>query len=188
MGAFNCQGAGWDSKGKTIKGYSECYKEVSGSVRVKDIEWDQTKEATEMGEAEEYAVYLSEGGELFVTTLYSDPIQMTILPSSFEIYSFTPIKKVGYSGAKFAPIGLTNMFNCGGTVLGFEYEDDGGSVKVEVKGEGNFLAYSSVSPKKCSLNGVEAGFQWCPSDGKLVVSNLPWIEDTDGVSIVSFYF
>lgn len=186
VGAFNCQGAGWDSKGKSIKGYSECYKAVSGWVHVKDIEWDQTKEATEMGEAEEYAVYLSEGGQLFLTTPNSDPIQITIQPSSFEIYSFMPIKKLA-SGTKFAPIGLTNMFNSGGTVRGLQYYS-GGNVKVEVKGEGSFLAYSSLPPRKCSLNGVESGFEWSPGDGKLVVSNLPWIENGNGISNLTFRF
>lgn len=189
VGAFNCQGAGWDSKEQRIKGYSQCYKAVTGKVHVSDIEWDQTKESTEMGEAEEYAVYLSEAGKLFLTKSDSDPIEITIQPSSFEIYSFVPISHLG-SGIKFAPIGLTDMFNCGGSIHDLQYDAAvARSVKIEVKGGGNFLAYSSASPKKCILNGAaeEAGFDWSSEEGKLVV-NIPWIEESGGISNVTFVF
>ncbi|KAL2535225.1 putative galactinol--sucrose galactosyltransferase 4 [Forsythia ovata] len=157
LGAFNCQGAGWDPKEQRIKGYSHCYKPISGSIHVSDIEWDQKKEATEMGEAEEYAVYFSEAEKLTVTMCNSDAIPVTIQPSTFEIFCFIPIKKLGRV-LKFAPIGLTNMFNSGGTIQGLFYNET--SVEIEVKGGGNFLAYSSMSPEKCFLNGAEVGFNW----------------------------
>lgn len=186
VGAFNCQGAGWDPKEKRIKGYSQCYKPMSGSVHVTDIEWNQKKEATEMGNAEEYAVYLNQAEELLSVTPKSDAIRMTIQPSSFEIFSFVPIKKFS-PDMKFAPIGLTNMFNSGGTLQEVEYgeNEDKISVKIKVKGTGKFLAYSSEGPKKSSLNGVEVGFKW-NADGKLIL-DLPWVEES-GVSEVGFTF
>jgi len=144
IGAFNCQGAGWDPKEQRIKGYSECYKPMSGSVHVSDIEWNQKTEAAQMGEAEEYVVYFNE----------SDPIQITIQPSSFELVSFVPVAKLGPAAVKFAPIGLTNMFNSGGTIQELEYIESGvaekSSVEIKVKGGGNFLAYSSGSPRNAS--------------------------------------
>lgn len=187
IGAFNCQGAGWDPKEQRIKGYSECYKPMSGSVHVTNIEWDQKIEATGMGEAEEFAVYLDQAEELFLVTPRSDPTQITIQPSTFEIFSYVPIKKLGPT-AKFAPIGLTNMFNSGGTLQELEYNESGAEtgVKVKVKGGGNFLAYSSEKPKKCYLNGTEVGFEW-GVDGKLTLS-LPWIEEAGGLSDVGFLF
>ncbi|CAI9781055.1 unnamed protein product [Fraxinus pennsylvanica] len=183
VGAFNCQGAGWDPKEKRIKGYPQCYKPVSGSVPVSDIEWDQKKEATEMGESEEYAVYFSEAEKLILTTSNSEAIPITILPSTFEIFSFVPVKKLDRS-LKFAPFGLTNMFNSGGTIQGLVYNKS--SVEIEVKGGGNFLAYSSVSPKRCYLNGSEVGFNWS-ENGKLGLY-LPWIEEASGISKVDFVF
>ncbi|KAL2535223.1 putative galactinol--sucrose galactosyltransferase 4 [Forsythia ovata] len=183
LGAFNCQGAGWDPKEQRIKGYSHCYKPISGSIHVSDIEWDQKKEATEMGEAEEYAVYFSEAEKLTVTMCNSDAIPITIQPSTFEIFSFVPIKKL-VRALKFAPIGLTNMFNSGGTIQGLVYNET--SVDIEVKGGGNFLAYSSMSPKKCFLNGAEVGFNWS-ENGKLGLY-LPWIEESGGISSVTFVF
>ncbi|CAA2966322.1 stachyose synthase [Olea europaea subsp. europaea] len=183
VGAFNCQGAGWDPKEQRIKGYSYYYRPISSSVRVSDIEWDQKEEATEMGEAEEYAIYCSEADELIVTTCDSEAIPITIQPSTFEIFSFIPIKKLGRS-LKFAPIGLINMFNSEGTIQGLVYNETG--VEIELKGGGNFLAYSSVSTKKCYLSGSEVGFNWS-EDGKLGLY-LPWIEEASGISIVTFVF
>ena len=125
VGAFNCQGAGWDTKEQRIKGYSQFYQPISGTVRINDIEWDQMKEASEMGQAEEYAVYLNQAEKLLLVTPESDEIYITIQPSSFEIFSFVPIMKIGMN-MKFAPIGLTNMFNSGGTIQGLEYGGLGG--------------------------------------------------------------
>ncbi|XP_077231992.1 stachyose synthase-like [Tasmannia lanceolata] len=184
VGAFNCQGAGWDPKERKIKGYSHCYKAMSGSIHITDVEWDQLKETTEMGDAEEYAVYFNETEQLLLMNPKSDAIHITILPSSFEIFSFVPIKKLGHD-VKFAPIGLTNMFNSGGTIQGVEYGEDGDeiNVRIKVKGGGKFLAYSSGKPNKSCLNGVEVGCKWY-GDGKLAL-DLPWIEEC-GISDVAF--
>lgn len=190
IGAFNCQGAGWDPKEQRIKGYSECYKPMSGSVHVSDIEWDQKTEAAQMGEAEEYVVYFNQSAELLLATSKSDPIQVTIQPSTFELFSFVPVEKLGPAAVKFAPIGLTNMFNSGGTIQELQYIKSGAAekkgVEIKVKGGGNFLAYSSGSPKKCFLNGAEVDFEWLAT-GKLTL-NLPWVEEAGGISDVAFVF
>ncbi|KAJ4968736.1 hypothetical protein NE237_015437 [Protea cynaroides] len=187
IGTFNCQGAGWDPKEKRIKGYSECYKPMTGSLHVNDVEWDQRKEAAEMGRAEEYAVYLNQAEELSLFTPRADAIHVTIQPSSFEIFSFVPIKKLG-STTKFAPIGLTNMFNSGGTMQELEYYESPVeiSVKMKVKGGGKFLAYSSGSPKKCCLYGNEVSFEWS-ADGKLNL-DLPWTKECGGISEVCILY
>lgn len=190
VGAFNCQGAGWDPKERRFKGYSECYKPMSASVHVNDIEWDQNEEAIQMGEADEFAIYLNQAEKLFFATPKANAIKINIKPSSFEIFSFVPVKKFGVQCTKFAPIGLTNMFNSGGTIKELEYNEDIGGenrVNIIVKGGGNFLAYSSASPKKCYLNGCEVGFKHFGAGGKLCL-NLPWIEEAGGLSDVGFVF
>ncbi|KAG5086953.1 hypothetical protein JHK82_054350 [Glycine max] len=183
IGAFNCQGAGWDPKMKKIKGFSECYRPISCTVHVTEVEWDQKKEAVHMGKAEEYVVYLNQAEELHFMTPKSEPLQFTIQPSTFEIYNFVPVEKLGGS-IKFAPIGLTNMFNSGGTIQELECVEKG--AKVKVKGDGRFLAYSSESPKKFQLNGSDVAFEWLP-DGKLTL-NLAWIEENGGVSDLAIFF
>ncbi|EXB28565.1 hypothetical protein L484_009724 [Morus notabilis] len=187
IGAFNCQGAGWNPKEQRIEGHPECYKPMCGSVHVSEIEWDQKEEASEFGKAEEYVVYLNQAEELHLMTPKSHAIQFSIKPSAFEIFSFVPIRKLGKS-IKFAPIGLTNMFNCGGTIQELDYKASGSEfgADVKVKGGGSFLAYSSGAPKRCLLNGAEVDFEWATS-AKLTL-NLPWVEEANGVSNVVFLF
>lgn len=180
IGAFNCQGAGWDRKERRIKGYKECYKTMEGLVHVKDVEWDQTLEGIKMGSAEEYVVYLNQADSLLLVTPKSDPIHVVLNPSSFELFSFVPVKRLGRV-VKFAPIGLTNMFNSGGTIQELKYEDMG--AKMKIKGGGSLLAYSNEEPKKCIVNDKEVEFEWSNDHNKLVL-NLPWIEEAGGVSEV----
>ncbi|BAT86232.1 hypothetical protein VIGAN_04386500 [Vigna angularis var. angularis] len=184
IGAFNCQGAGWDPKGKKFRGFPECYKAISCTVHVTEVEWDQKKEAEHMGKAEEYVVYLNQAEVLHLMTPVSEPLQLTIQPSTFELYNFVPVEKLGSGNIKFAPIGLTNMFNSGGTIQELEYIEK--DVKVKVKGGGRFLAYSTQSPKKFQLNGSDAAFQWLP-DCKLTL-NLAWIKENGGVSDLAIFF
>lgn len=152
-----------------------------------DVEWDQNKEASKMGNAEEYIVYLNQAEKLLLMTPNSEAIQFTLQPSSFEIFSFVPIKKL-HSDLKFAPIGLMNMFNCGGTITEVDYGESWEKIfaRIKVKGVGNLLVYSSGKPKSSLLNGVEVGLEWS-GDGKLTV-NLPWKEETGGVSDLLFAY
>ncbi|AES82211.2 galactinol-raffinose galactosyltransferase [Medicago truncatula] len=177
IGAFNCQGAGWDPKEHKLRGFPECYNPIVGTVHVTEVEWDQKKEASHLGKAEEYVVYFNQAEELCLMTPNSESIQFIIQPSTFELYNFVQVKKFGGT-IKFAPIGLTNMFNSGGTILDLEYVESG--AKIKVKGGGNFLAYSSESPKKFQLNGFEVAFEWM-GDEKLTL-NVPWIDEAGGVA------
>lgn len=158
---------------------------MNGWVHVTDVEWDQLKETTEMGKAEEYAVYLTEAGKLFLTTPSSDPIPMTVQPSTFELFSFVPIKMLSPQGVKFAPIGLVNMFNSVGTLQEVVYREDG--VQIKVKGGGKLLAFASAKPKVAIVDGDEVGFEWAAADGKLTI-DVPWVEEASGVTGVGFSF
>lgn len=189
IGAFNCQGAGWDPKERRIKGYKQCYKPLEGSVHVTDIEWDQNLEVLEMGYADEYAIYLSESNSLLLMNPRSDPISIVINPSSFELFTFVPIKKLEES-TSFAPIGLTSMLNIGGTLQELKYKEKpefgGPSVEMKIKGQGSFLAYSNRSPNKCLVNGEEVDFEWF--DEYKLEFNVVWIEEVGGVSNVVVQF
>lgn len=149
-------------------------------MHVKDIEWDQSLEGIEMGCAQEFVVYLNQAGSLLLVTPKSDPIHVVLNPSTFELFSFVPIKRLG-EVVKFAPIGLTNMFNSGGTIQELDFEDL--SAKLKIKGGGSLLAYSNKAPKKCIVNDDEVEFEWSNEHNKLVFT-LPWIEENGGVSKV----
>ncbi|XP_051118841.1 stachyose synthase-like [Andrographis paniculata] len=191
VGAFNCQGAGWDPKEQRIRGYSQCYKALSGRVGAEDVEWDQGETAMEMEmEMDEYAVYMSESEKMAVV-MAGESIPFTLKPSTFEIFSFVPVRKLagGGGGVKFAAVGLSNMFNCGGTIQEVTWTES--EVKVVVKGVGRFVAYSSGSPKKGYLNGEEARFEWSHTDGKLAMDiniNININKDINIISNVTFVF
>ncbi|GMH02306.1 hypothetical protein Nepgr_004145 [Nepenthes gracilis] len=153
IGAFNCQGAAWDPNKRRIKGCKECYKTVEGSVHANDIEWDQN---SEMGYSEDYVVYLNQADSLLPMASNSEPNQLVLHPSTFELFSFVPVKKLNQTA-----------------------RGDGRSARVKIKGGGSFLAYSNERPRECFVNGSEVGFEWL--DGRKLVVVVPWIEESGGV-------
>ncbi|VVB06957.1 unnamed protein product [Arabis nemorensis] len=177
IGAFNCQGAGWSPKEHRFKGYKEY------------VEWDQNPEAarSHVSYAGDYLVYKKQSEEILFMNSKSDPMEITLEPSSFDLFSFVPVTELGTSGVRFAPLGLINMFNCVGTVEEMEVSGGDNSIRVELKGEGRFMAYSSCAPKMCYLNSKEAEFKWEDETGKLSFY-VPWPEQSGGISQLSFNF
>ncbi|KAJ3699742.1 hypothetical protein LUZ61_003447 [Rhynchospora tenuis] len=182
IGAFNCQGAGWDPKEKTIRSYPNCYIPVSGRIHKQDIEWDQDDQTKELSNAKAYAVYLHKSNQLLILENESlDGVHIDLKPSSFEILTFVPLMEINKK-IKFAPVGLVNMFNSGGTVVNMEIRDSGACVKV--KGEGELLVFSSERPWRCMLNGIEKEFDW-HCDGRATLQ-ISWDDERGGVSEVYF--
>ena len=167
-----------------VRGYSHCYKPVSGEVRPADVEWSQREDTSAMAKAASYAVYRCQTEELLLMTPSSEPIQFTLQPSSFELFTFAPVTTIG-AKARFAPIGLVDLLNCGGAIVDVEH-GSGDEVRVKVKGGGRLLVYSDVAPKKSLVDGCEAGFEW-ENGGKLMV-DVTWKEEKGGVSDVVLCF
>lgn len=188
IGAFNCQGAGWSPKEHKFRGYKECYQTVSGTVHVSDIEWDQNPAAvgSQVSDTGDYLVYRNQSEEILFMSSKSDPIEITLEPSAFDLFSFVPVTKLGSSGVRFSPLGLVNMFNCVGTVREMELAGDN-IIRVELKGEGRFMAYSSLAPVMCYLNDKETEFKWEDETGKLSLF-VPWVEQSGGISHLFFTF
>ncbi|KAJ1276925.1 hypothetical protein BS78_05G254000, partial [Paspalum vaginatum] len=187
IGAFNCQGAGWEPEEHRVRGYSHCYKPVSGEVRPADVEWSQREDTAAMANAASYTVYRCQTEELLLMTPSSEPIRFTLQPSSFELFTITPVTTIGGGAAKvrFAPVGLVDLLNCGGAIVDVQY-GTGGEVRMKVKGAGRLLVYSDVKPKKSLVDGCEAEFEW-GNGGKLMV-DVTWRKEKDGVSDVVFCF
>jgi stachyose synthetase len=141
-----------------------------------------------MANAGSYAVYRCQPEELLVMTPHSEPIQFTLQPSSFELFTFAPITTIigGATKVRFAPIGLVNLLNCGGAIVDVEY-GNGGEVRMKVKGAGTLLVYSDVKPRRSLVDGCEAEFEW-GNGGKLMVDVTWKQEKDDGVSDVVFRY
>ena len=171
-----------------FRGYSHCYKPVSGDVRPADVEWSYREDTSAMAKAASYAVYRCQTEELLLMTPDSEPIQFTLQPSSFELFTFAPVTTIGGAGANkacFAPIGLVELLNCGGAIIDVQH-GSGDEVRMKVKGGGRLLVYSDVEPKKGLVDGCEAEFEW-GNGGKLMV-DVTWKQEKDGVSDVVFGF
>ena len=188
IGAFNCQGAGWDPVEHRARGYSHCYKAVSGNVQPADVEWGQREDTAAMAKAASYAVYRCQTQELLLMTPDLESIQFTLQPSSFELFTFVPVTTIcgGAAKACFAPIGLVDLLNCGGAIVDVQHSGNGGEVRMKVKGGGRLLVYSDVAPKKSLVDGCEAGFEW-EIGGKLMV-DVTWKQEKGGVSDVVLCF
>jgi len=116
----------------------------------------------------------------------SEPIQFTLKPSSFELFTFAPVTTIcGAAEARFAPIGLVDLLNCGGAIVDVEHSS-GDEVRMKVKGGGRLPVYSDLEPKKSLVDGCEAEFEW-GNGGKLLV-DVTWKQEKDGVSDVVFCF
>ncbi|XP_074559940.1 stachyose synthase-like [Curcuma longa] len=82
--AFNCQGCGWNPNEQRVKGYSRCYKKITGMVHV-EVEWDQVEICTELlGKAGEYA---HKAQKLLPMARNSDTIYFTLQQSFDDLMS-----------------------------------------------------------------------------------------------------
>ncbi|KAK6160982.1 hypothetical protein DH2020_004363 [Rehmannia glutinosa] len=185
IGIFNCQGAGWYPEENKCKAYPECYKKMSGFVSPNDVEWEQKDFTAQFRKNELFAVYLHKAGNLHLMK-GCDKMDITLQPSSFEIFTISPVYEFS-ENARFAAIGLENMFNSGGAVESLEQKLDGKSVGfvIKIKGAGKFLACSSIEPLQVMLNNESIKFEWT-SDG-LLKFEVPWTggELSDATILIS---
>ena len=78
--------------------------------------------------------------------------------SSAALITMAPI--VQHGSVEFAPLGLTNMLNGGGSIMDLKPQSPGngaGSISMEVRGTGEFIAYCSQQPK--AVLGGDKGMQ-----------------------------
>ncbi|KAL5972343.1 flavodoxin-like fold protein [Asimina triloba] len=155
VGVFNCQGAGWCRVGKTnlIHDHQPCT--ITGVVRSKDVAY--LPKIADNGWNGDSVLYSHLGGEVFY--LPKDvSLPVTLKSREYEVFTVVPVKQLS-NGASFAPIGLIKMFNSGGAVKELRHEAERSSmVKMKVRGCGVFGAYSSIRPKRITVDEEEAEF------------------------------
>ncbi|KNA18105.1 hypothetical protein SOVF_073870 isoform A [Spinacia oleracea] len=164
IGVFNCQGAGWCKVGKRNLVHDEQPDAITGSVRAHDVNYlNKIADAGWNGDA---VVYGHLRGEVvYLPQNASFPV--TLKAREYEVFTVVPAKKLS-DGVIFAPIGLIKMFNSGGAVKGLQYEaEENFVVCLKVRGCGVFGAYSSIQPKKISVDNQEIDFQYEKAYGLL---------------------
>lgn len=90
---------------------------------------------------------------------------MTLKPREYEVFTVVPVAKL-LNGASFAPIGLIRMFNSSGAIKELRYESaENATAELKVRGSGTIGAYSSVRPKRITVDSEEVEFNYDVSCG-----------------------
>lgn len=100
----------------------------------------------------------------------STSLPITLKAREYEVFTVVPVKKLS-NGAAFAPIGLLKMFNSGGAIKELKYESvRTASIGMKVRGCGIFGAYSSVRPKKITIDTEEVEFEFEEGSGLITLA------------------
>ncbi|PPD96795.1 hypothetical protein GOBAR_DD06201 [Gossypium barbadense] len=157
IGVFNCQGAGWCEVTKKMVNHDEQPGTITSIIRASDVEYlFQVAEDGWIGDS----ILYSHLGE--VTYLPRNAfMSITLKPREYEVFTIVPVMALS-SGSKFAPIGLTKMFNSGGAIKGLKYETENpvATVIMKVRGCGPFGAYSSTKPQRITVDSEEVEFEY----------------------------
>ncbi|CAN6373452.1 unnamed protein product [Urochloa humidicola] len=138
-----------------------------------------------MANAASHAVYRFQTEDLLMTP-HSEPIQFTLQPSSFELFTFAPVTNIGSATkVQIAPIGMVDLLNCSGAIIDVEYGGCG-EVRMKVKGAGRLLVYFDVKPRRSLVDGCEAEFEW--GNGWKLMVDVTWKHEKNGVSDVAFCY
>ncbi|KAK9671035.1 hypothetical protein RND81_12G002400 [Saponaria officinalis] len=182
VGVFNCQGAGWCKIMKKTLIHDTSPGTLTGSVQATDV--DSIAEVAGPDWNKEVIVYMYRSGEV-VRLPKGASLPVTLKVLEYELFHFCPLKEIT-SSISFAPIGLLDMFNCGGAVEQFEVQKamdentelcDGGnmqppptaSIHLQVRGRGVFGAYSSQRPLSCKVGRDDTDFNYDPETGLLTL-------------------
>ncbi|RZC65960.1 hypothetical protein C5167_009644 [Papaver somniferum] len=157
MGVFNCQGAGWCNVGKKNLIHEELPGTITGVIRAKDVAY--LPKIAEEGWNGDTVMYSHLGGEV-VYLPKNASLPITLRTREYEVFTVVPVKELS-SQASFAPIGLIKMFNSGGAIKELKHESEkSGIVNMKVRGCGVFGAYSSVRPKRITVDLKETEFTY----------------------------
>lgn len=191
VGVFNCQGAGWCRIEKKTRIHDTTPGTLTSSVHASDV--DSIADVAGPDWKGEVIVYMYQSGEV-VRLPKGASLPVTLKVLEYELFHFCPLKEIT-SSISFAPIGLIDMYNCGGAVDQFDIQllsdekserSDGEIsaeqrsslsntisstvIKLKVRGCGRLGVFSSQSPSKCTIDGAEADFQYDSETGLLTIS------------------
>ncbi|PIA51544.1 hypothetical protein AQUCO_01100416v1, partial [Aquilegia coerulea] len=179
IGVFNCQGAGsWPCRDRihTEPMSGSTPSPIRGYVSPINVEFlDEV--AGENWDAD-CAVYAFNSKSLYRIPK-SGRVEVGLGIFQCEIYTITPIREYNQD-IYFAPIGLIDMYNSGGAIESLQSNIDSSkcTIKIKVRGQGRFGAYSSTKPRYCIAH-MQEGFEY---ENGLLTLNIPTY--TQGENIV----
>ncbi|KAJ8562318.1 hypothetical protein K7X08_011609 [Anisodus acutangulus] len=199
LGVYNCQGAAWSTIERKNTFHKTNSEAITGYIRGRDVHFI-TEAAVDPNWSGDCVLY-SHGSAELVVLPYNAAMPVSFKILEHETYTVTPIKVLapGFSFAPLGLIdmyngggaieGLKYEVKAGTELSELEagYQGEGNLVaedrienlsteavavvSMEVKGCGQFGAYSSVKPRKCSVGGDMVDFAY-DSDTGLLTLNL----------------
>ncbi|GJZ75589.1 probable galactinol--sucrose galactosyltransferase 5 [Tanacetum coccineum] len=180
VGAFNCQGGGWDRESRCNKCASDCSHVVTSTISPTDVEWQNGNSPISVDSVHAFALYKFHEKKVILAKP-SDKLEISLEPFNFELITVSPITTLGYKSVEFAPIGLVNMLNSGGAIQSVDFVSN--LVRVGVKGTGEMRVFASEKPSKCHINGEKVDFKY---EEHMVIVQVPW--PATSLSTVEYVF
>ncbi|XVF34600.1 hypothetical protein REPUB_Repub18cG0072600 [Reevesia pubescens] len=212
LGVYNCQGAAWNSAARKNTFHQTNSESITGHIKGPDVHLiaEASVDPDWIGVS---AVYCHRTGEL-ITLPYNAALPVSLKVLDHEIYTVTPIKVLapGFSFAPLGLINMYNSGGAieglkyevkDGAKLseldvGYGGESSGlgdvsvencsnelvGKVCMEIKGCGNFGAYSSAKPRKCTVGSSEVEFDYDSLSGLVKFSLEKMPEEEQKVHVV----
>ncbi|XP_022145075.1 probable galactinol--sucrose galactosyltransferase 6 isoform X2 [Momordica charantia] len=204
IGIYNCQGAAWNSQERKNTFHDTSSDAITGYVKGRDVH-AISQVAADPDWNGDCAFYRFRSGDL-VTLPYNSALPVSLKVLEYDVFTITPIKVLA-PGFSFAPLGLIEMYNSGGSIEGLKYEVKGGAklaeveggsegnevagglpenrsselvgiVHLEVKGCGKFGAYSSARPRRCTVDSSAVEFAY-DSESGLVTFGIDKLPEGD---------
>ncbi|XP_004515882.1 galactinol--sucrose galactosyltransferase-like [Cicer arietinum] len=183
LGLFNCQGGGWCPVTRRNKSASEFSHSVTCVASPKDIEWNQGKYPICIKGVDIFAVYMFKDEKLKLLK-YTESIEVSLEPFSFDLLTVSPVMVLPKNSIQFAPIGLVNMLNSGGSIMSLEFDKQENLVRIGVRGHGKMKVFASEKPVSCMIDGEPVKFDY---DGSVVMLKVLW-PGSSRFSMVEYLF
>ncbi|CAA2939106.1 probable galactinol--sucrose galactosyltransferase 6 isoform X1 [Olea europaea subsp. europaea] len=184
LGVYNCQGAAWNCVERKNTFHQTQSEPITGNIRGSDVHLI-SEVVLDFSWNGIVAIYSYQSRNL-VTLQYNVAIPVSLKVLEHEIFTISPIKEL-VPGFSFAPLGLIDMFNAGGAIEELNYEVKAGTqvsgageenlstravaiVSMDVKGCGQFGAYSSTRPRKCTVGSSPVKSEYDSACGLLTLN------------------
>ncbi|OIW18332.1 hypothetical protein TanjilG_31472 [Lupinus angustifolius] len=183
LGLFNCQGGGWCPESRRNKSAPDCSNTVTCFASPKDIEWSKGKEPICIKEVALFAVYTFKDDKLKFLK-WEESLEFSLAPFSFELMNVSPVLALPKKAVQFAPIGLVNMLNSGGSIQSLEFDEHENVARIGLRGHGEMRVFASERPQTCKIDEVHVEFDY---EDNMVRVHVPW-PNSSRLSMVEYLF
>ncbi|XP_061360381.1 galactinol--sucrose galactosyltransferase-like [Gastrolobium bilobum] len=170
LGLFNCQGGGWCRETRRNKSASDCSHSVTCFASPEDIEWSKGKHPICTKGVDVFAVYMFKDDKLKLLKC-AESVEVSLEPFGFELLTVSPVVVLPKKSIQFAPIGLVNMLNSGGSILSIEFDEEENLARIELRGHGEMRVFASEKPVSCKIDGAPVEFDYAEC---MVRLQVPW--------------